>query len=368
MNILYFLLFLVVMTCPDLYIYNMYVSGIVASPLQLAWWLPSVATLASFGCAALGWYHNTFMRLFFGLTLFFVIPKLLFTAFEPWAGWQVGLVVAALAVLTLLYGFFFGWRRIVVRTTECRNGNLPKEFDGYRILQLSDIHVGTFLQSTSFIRKIVRVANAQKADVIVFTGDLVNVSATELLPFLTIFDKLSARDGVYSVMGNHDYCEYGHDHSERNVERNQHVLVYLEEKMGWHMLMNEHVMLQRNGAEIALIGVENIGRPPFKAHGNLKKAMVGLTSPCFKVLLSHDPTHWRRGVLHQTDIQLTLSGHTHAGQFKLGKFSPAKWAYNEWGGKYVEDGRMLYVSLGIGGTVPFRLGAWPEINVITLRS
>ena len=122
----------------------------------------------------------------------------------------------------------------------------------------------------------------------------------------------------------------------------------------------------RDGIHL-IIGVENISRPPFPNYGDLKRAMEGLEKGTFKILLSHDPSHWRRGVLHQTDIALTLSGHTHAGQVKIGKFSPAKWAYNEWGGKYTEGGSMLYVSLGIGGTVPFRFGAWPEINVITLR-
>ena len=137
--------------------------------------------------------------------------------------------------------------------------------------------------------------------------------------------------------------------------------------MGWRMLMNENVMLQRGSDSIAIIGVENIGKPPFKSFGNLDKAMAGLPADCFKVLLSHDPTYWRRGVLNKTDISLTLSGHTHAGQVKIGRFSPAKWAYNEWGGKYTEGSSMLYVSLGIGGTMPFRFGAWPEINIITLE-
>lgn len=138
--------------------------------------------------------------------------------------------------------------------------------------------------------------------------------------------------------------------------------------MGWHLLMNEHVMIARGREDaIALIGVENSSRPPFPDYGDLPKAMQGLHEGTFKILLSHDPSHWRREVLRQTDIALTLSGHTHAGQLRIGKFSPARWAYNEWGGKYVEDGSMLHVSLGVGGTVPFRLGAWPEVNVITLR-
>ena len=238
-------------------------------------------------------------------------------------------------LLLVVYGFIFGWRRIVVRRAECFSPLLPKAFDGYRVLQLSDIHIGTFLQNQKFIHRLVDCVNAQKPDIIVFTGDLVNVSANEVIPFMKTLNKMHAADGIFSVMGNHDYCEYGEDKSVGNIIRNQNILQYMEEKIG--------------------------------NYGDLKRAMEGLEKGTFKILLSHDPSHWRRGVLHQTDIALTLSGHTHAGQVKIGKFSPAKWAYNEWGGKYTEGGSMLYVSLGIGGTVPFRFGAWPEINVITLR-
>ena len=265
---------------------------------------------------------------------------------------------------------------------------LPKSFDGYKVLQFSDLHLGTFRHNPAFIKKLVRVINEQRVDLIVFTGDLVNIHAEEVRPFMSDLQQITAPDGVYSIMGNHDYCEYGMDATREKMEksakpnklskaaRNQRVLEYLQAKIGWRMLMNEHVNIVRvrsdegaNKSEsISIIGVENIGSPPFKSMGNLPKAMEGLVDGTFKILLSHDPTHWRRGVLHKTDIALTLSGHTHAGQLKIGKFSPAKWAYNEWGGKYVEGESMLYVSLGVGGTLPFRFGAWPEVNVITLLS
>jgi len=213
----------------------------------------------------------------------------------------------------------------------------------------------------------------------VFTGDLVNIKATEAVPFVKILKKLNAPDGIYSVMGNHDYCEYGipADKSfneftrQRWALRNQHAMKFLQRQMGWRLLMNENVKITRqneHGKEesIHIIGVENISKPPFKDYGNMDKAMEGMKIGTFKILLTHDPSHWRRGVLGKTDIALTLSGHTHAAQLKLGNFSPAKWMYHEWGGKYVEDGSTLHVSLGVGGTMPFRLGAWPEINEITL--
>lgn len=312
--------------------------------------------------------HNTMMRLIFGSILFIGIPGLLFLAAWPIVGWRWALAMPALIWSVVIYGFFFGWRHIVVRAATCRSGLLPPAFEGYRVLQLSDIHIGTFLRNRGFIDKLVDVVNAQHPDLVVFTGDLVNVSADELIPFQHALRQIHAPDGVFSIMGNHDYCEYGSDKSLRNVARNRHVLQYLEEKMGWQLLLNENVTIARgDGEAIALIGVENSSRPPFPDYGDLPRAMTGLPGGMFKILLSHDPSHWRREVLGKTDIALTLSGHTHAGQLRIGKFSPARWAYNEWGGKYIENGAMLHVSLGVGGTVPFRLGAWPEVNVITLK-
>jgi uncharacterized protein len=311
--------------------------------------------------------HNTLMRLVSGAVLLIGVPGLVFLVLWPLAGWRWALGLPAAWLLLMVYGFFFGWRHLVVRSATCYSPLLPQSFDGYRVVQLSDIHIGTFLRNRSFIDKMVRAVNAQRPDLVVFTGDLVNVSAQEVIPFQHALKQIQARDGVFSVMGNHDYCEYGEDKSESNIRKNQTVLKYLEQKIGWRLLMNEHVTLQRDGASIELVGVENISRPPFPDYGDLEKALEGTGPGAFKILLSHDPSHWRRNVLRKTDIALTLSGHTHAGQFSLGRFSPAKWAYSEWGGKYTEDGAMLYVSIGIGGTVPFRLGAWPGIDVIQLK-
>lgn len=311
--------------------------------------------------------HNTAMRLITGSCLLIAVPAVLFLVVWPFAGWRWALLLPTLWEMLMAYGFFFGWRHVIVRRATCVSPLLPASFNGYRVLQLSDIHIGTYLRNRRFIDKLVALVNDQHADLVVFTGDLVNVSAEEVIPFQHVLKQVSATDGVLSIMGNHDYCEYGEDKSERNVAKNQTVLHYLEEKIGWHLLMNEHVLIHRGDDAIAIIGVENISRPPFQDYGDLKKAMEGLPQGMFKILLSHDPSHWRRGVLHQTDIALTLSGHTHAGQLRVGRLSPSKVAYQEWGGKYTEDGSMLYVSTGIGGTVPFRLGAWPEINIITLQ-
>ena len=367
-------LYLVAMVAPDIYIHTTYVSPLGSTLLGMLWWLPSAAIVATFAAAQLGIWHNTMFRAFFGLTLAIMFPKLLFTLLAVTMGWKVGLGAAAVLLTALLYGFIFGWRRIVVRTATCRSTLLPDDFDGYRIVHLSDLHIGTFLRNPAFIDSLADAVNGQHPDMVVFTGDLVNVSAIELLPFRKTLSAISAPDGVYSVMGNHDYCMYAQDCTHRVhgrsitvAERDRMLLQYMEDKMGWRMLMNENVVIKRGKSSIAVVGVENIGKPPFKSFGNLAKALTGLPEGMFKILLSHDPTHWRCGVLNKTDIALTLSGHTHAGQVRLGRFSPAKWAYNEWGGSYVEGNSMLHVSPGIGGTVPFRFGAWPEINVVVLK-
>ena len=375
-NMIFFaVLFVVLLVAPDVYIAMEYISPSASGIVKVLWWLPTVLTLACFVLASREIMHNTSMRVFFALVLCVALPKLLFVILQFVLSPLAALVTALVPVALFAYGFFFGWRRIVVRKAVCESELLPQSFDGYRILQLSDLHIGTFLKNKSFIRKLVNVVNEQHADLIVFTGDLVNVRADEVRPFVSDLSKMVSKDGVLSVMGNHDYCEYGQDHSEEYKKRNQNVLHYFERKMGWRLLDNEHVTIGRlrraNGENIsesiAVIGVENISKPPFPDYGNLAVAMGELPKGMFKVLLSHDPSHWRRGVLHKTDIALTLSGHTHAGQLKIGKFSPSKWAYNEWGGKYTEGNSMLYVSTGVGGTVPFRFGAWPEINIITLK-
>lgn len=375
-NMIFFaVLFVVLLVAPDVYIAMEYINPSTSGIVKVLWWLPTVLTLACFVLANREIMHNTSMRVFFALVLCVALPKLLFVIIQFVLSPLAALVTALVPVALFAYGFFFGWRRIVVRKAVCESELLPQSFDGYRILQLSDLHIGTFLKNKSFIRKLVNVVNEQHADLIVFTGDLVNVRADEVRPFVSDLSKMVSKDGVLSVMGNHDYCEYGQDHSEEYKKRNQNVLHYFERKMGWRLLDNEHVTIgrlrQANGENIsesiAVIGVENISKPPFPDYGNLAVAMGELPKGMFKVLLSHDPSHWRRGVLHKTDIALTLSGHTHAGQLKIGKFSPSKWAYNEWGGKYTEGNSMLYVSTGVGGTVPFRFGAWPEINIITLK-
>ena len=254
--------------------------------------------------------HNAKMRLISGAVLVLGLPGLLFLIVWPLSGWRWALLLPVAWELLMAYGFFFGWRHVIVRRAVCRSALLPVSFDGYKVLQLSDIHIGTYLRNRGFITKLVRLVNDQHADLVVFTGDLVNVSAEEVIPFQHALGQIKAKDGVYSIMGNHDYCEYIPVRTERNIEKNQTVLRYLEGKIGWKLLLNSHVLIHRGEDAIAVIGVENISRPPFQDYGDLKKAMAGLPAGMFKILLSHDPSHWRRGVLHQTLVSFPcrLSG------------------------------------------------------------
>lgn len=279
----------------------------------------------------------------------------------------VSAVAATLVFSALVYGFTAGYRNVEVKHYTFHSPDIPAAFDGYRIVQLSDLHVGTLYGHPEVVARIVDSVNACRPDLVVFTGDLVNYRAEELQPFKSLLSRMAAKDGVFSIMGNHDYMQYHRWGSEEERQANISMLQADQRSMGWTLLLNQHKVIRLGRDSIAIVGVENDGRPPFPALGDLPKAQAGLGDSCFRILLSHDPTHWRRRVLPETDIPLTLSGHTHGMQFKLGTFSPASWFYPEWGGEYVSGRQTLYVSLGVGEVLlPFRLGAWPEITVITL--
>lgn len=365
---------------PDLYIWGTFVRD-----GRLLWrvlfWLPTaVLALTALSSLAGRWQMGLF-RMFIVLFLLAVLPKLLFVVCSL-AGRLLALAVPALfgvcnglglllgtvVLLGSFYGLAFGWRHVVVRHVDIVSKQIPVAFDGYTIVQLSDFHIGTYMQSPRTVDEIVSKVNALQPDVVCFTGDLVNLAPEEVTPFMTALSAMKAKDGVFSILGNHDYCEYRHATTpDESPARSLTRLVEAERQMGWNVLRNEWRSLYRGGDSIAIIGVENDGRSPFPARADLRRATRGLDSSVYKILLSHDPSHWRRSVLPETDIQLTLSGHTHAMQLKVCGFSPSQWIYPEWGGLYEEGTRRLHVSTGVGSNVAFRLGAWPEINVITLR-
>ncbi len=281
------------------------------------------------------------------------------------------MTIAAIAIIIvsfIVYGFTYGYKKLVKEEFTYSHPLIPSSFDGYRIIHISDLHVGTFSNNMDVVNDFITKINNEKADLIVFTGDLVNRNPSELKASKASLSKLAATDGVISVMGNHDYLFYYPWANERERIENVRKLQALQREMGWNLLLNSNTRIHRSADSIAIIGVENDGKPPFPALGDLNAAQKGTEDGTFKILLSHDPSHWRRKVLPETKIPLTLSGHTHAMQMKFFGFSPSQWLYPEWSGEYREGTQTLIVSEGLGEVlVHFRLGAWPQYSVITLK-
>lgn len=364
-SIFYIVVMSVLAFLPDFWLWHI---GVSEWPLLLAilWWVPSLLLVLAEVGLQMGFFHKLSVRVLFTTILFSAFPKVVFILFDAFLPWFFALIPALGVMGWFAFGFIEGWKRLELRHITFTSPDLPPYFDGYRLVQITDFHLGSFPPGNDFVQKVVDATNNEEPDMILFTGDLVNNQASEVEPYLDTLGQLHAPDGIYSIWGNHDYCEYGNNHSIGALKRNRRMLYGYQESLGWHQLMNEHHVVSHGKASIAVIGVENPGQPPFTNRSNLKKAMKGLNPDMFKILLSHDPHHWRREVVGKK-IQLTLAGHTHAGQLKIGKWTPARMAFKEWGGAYRIGEQMLYVSSGIGGSFPFRLGAWPELTVITLK-
>lgn len=364
-SIFYIVVMSVLAFLPDFWLWHI---GVSEWPLLLAilWWVPSLLLVLAEVGLQMGFFHKLSVRVLFTTILFSAFPKVVFILFDAFLPWFFALIPALGVMGWFAFGFIEGWKRLELKHITFTSPDLPPYFDGYRLVQITDFHLGSFPPGNDFVQKVVDATNNEEPDMILFTGDLVNNQASEVEPYLDTLGQLHAPDGIYSIWGNHDYCEYGNNHSIGALKRNRRMLYGYQESLGWHQLMNEHHVVSHGMASIAVIGVENPGQPPFTNRSNLKKAMKGLNPDMFKILLSHDPHHWRREVVGKK-IQLTLAGHTHAGQLKIGKWTPARMAFKEWGGAYRIGEQMLYVSSGISGSFPFRLGAWPELTVITLK-
>lgn len=364
-SIFYIVVMSVLAFLPDFWLWHI---GVSEWPLLLAilWWVPSLLLVLAEVGLQMGFFHKLSVRILFTTILFSAFPKVVFILFDAFLPWFFALIPALGVMGWFAFGFIEGWKRLELKHITFTSPDLPPYFDGYRLVQITDFHLGSFPPGNDFVQKVVDATNNEEPDMILFTGDLVNNQASEVEPYLDTLGQLHASDGIYSIWGNHDYCEYGNNHSIGALKRNRRMLYGYQESLGWHQLMNEHHVVSHGMSSIAVIGVENPGQPPFTNRSNLKKAMKGLNPDMFKILLSHDPHHWRREVVGKK-IQLTLAGHTHAGQLKIGKWTPARMAFKEWGGAYRIGEQMLYVSSGIGGSFPFRLGAWPELTVITLK-
>ena len=300
-------------------------------------------------------------------------------------GVKIGMILAFCTFFLLWWGVFFTRREIQVNQVTITSAKLPAAFNGYKIVQFSDAHVGTWGNDTTFISKLVDRINRLKPDMIVFTGDIVNRRTDELQPFLKVLSRLKAKDGVYSVLGNHDYGDYIDWKNEADHKRNNELLARWEKEMGWRLLNNEREIVTKGNDSIVLIGVENWGEPPFPEYGRLTEAYpshrdstYNLNDSRFKILLTHNPEHWSREVLNISNIDLSLSGHTHAMQMMISignwKWSPSVFKYSRWGGLYKEKSKSgepmsLYVNIGSGEVgMPSRIGsAYPEITEIILH-
>jgi len=286
---------------------------------------------------------------------------------------QVALGVAAIPFASLLYGMYRGKYRFRVLNYTLHFEDLPEAFDGYRITQISDIHSGSF-DNKEKIKYGVNLIKEQNTDAIMFTGDMVNNKASEMNNWKALFGSLKAKDGVFSVLGNHDYGDYVDWTSPEAKAQNLSDLIELQKEMGYDLLLNESRFIEKNGQRIAIVGVENWGAGGFKKAGDLKKAAAGIKKEDFKILMSHDPSHWEKEVIQDDyHYHLTLSGHTHGMQFGIEipgwiKWSPVKWRYKYWAGIYKEMGQYINVNRGFGYLgYPGRVGIWPEITVIELK-
>ena len=286
---------------------------------------------------------------------------------------QVALGLAAIPFGSLLYGMYKGKYNFRVLNYTLHFNDLPEAFHGYRITQISDIHSGSF-DDKSKIEYAIDLINEQASDVLLFTGDMVNNKASEMLPWKDTFGRLKAKDGKFSVLGNHDYGDYVDWNSPEAKHQNLEDLKAIQKEIGFDLLLNESRYLEKDGQRLALVGVENWGKGGFKKAGDLTKAASEIQSDDFKILMSHDPSHWEAKVLNDPyHYHLTLSGHTHGMQFGIEipgwiKWSPAKWRYKHWAGIYTELNQHINVNRGFGYLgYPGRVGIWPEITVIELK-
>jgi len=371
--------------------------------IRYSWLFVSIAVYANFAYVALT-YDRTQgqtpqFQMAMGLLLTVLIPKLVVLIFMfgediyrwilklisavtsgntmPLAGRrkfisQISLGLAAIPFVSFIYGIVQGKYNYKVIKYQLFFDDLPEAFDGFTITQISDIHSGSFTNKEK-IQYGVDLINEQKSDIMLFTGDIVNNKADEMDNWIAVFDKLEAKEGKYSILGNHDYGDYmDWDNPQDKIDNFQKVKD-IHQKIGFDLLLDEHRYLEKDGQKIAILGVENWGKG-FNKAGDLKRAAIGVEKEDFKILMSHDPSHWEEKVKKDPfNYQLTLSGHTHGLQMGIEipgwfKWSPSKYAYKQWAGLYEEADRVINVNRGFGyHAFPGRVGIWPEITVIELK-
>lgn len=281
------------------------------------------------------------------------------------------LILVVVFLLTMAYGYYIGRWKIKSTEIEYTHHDIPKAFDGFKIVHISDLHLSTFDDSKERFRGFIDEINKHNPDVICFTGDLVTLGKEEAEPYTDILKEIRSRYGVLSVLGNHDFMIYGFNKAVDREAAVEELAKYQKVSLGWNLLRNESTYIEaEDGSRITFLGVDNANFSNQGFHtihkGDLNKAMDGTEG--FRILLSHDPSHWSAEVIPNTDIQLTLSGHTHSAQINIFGWTPAKWSFKEIAGRYDRDGHTLYINVGLGCTAPIRLGVDPEVTVITLKN
>lgn len=376
------IIILLVTLLPDIYMYRRYVKRRLGNVwARMAWWLPTLLiTVSTIGVSLARDFapHNlTLFNTYLFITALVVLPKLTFVLCSlagrlarrmlklqrNWGNY-VGLVLVLAELYILFHGTMVGTDRLNVRQVTIEFDDLPTAFDGYRIAQFTDVHLGSM--KDELMLRAVTAIDDMRPDLIVFTGDIQNMGPDELPRFAQTLKRLKAKDGVMSVLGNHDYSHYVNVSPEEAL-RNERMTRDFETSVGWQLLLNDNRIVRRGSDSIVIAGGENDGRPPFPAKADLKKTMRGINAKSFVVMLQHDPSAWRRHILPQTNAQLTLSGHTHGGQISLFGLRPTELVGKEDDGLYVEGKRKLFVSTGLGGFIPFRFYMNPEVVEITLK-
>lgn len=379
-------LFLMLIIIPDLYFDLHYWRHRLSIEKRILRWLPTVALTAY--TLVLTYEENfipdnpTLLYLYLLLLGFIAVPKAVFMLCSITGlgfcklfrrkknyGNIIGLLVVPVLWFILIYGSFVGFQKMEVNHQTYTSSDIPKAFNGYKIVLFSDAHVGSYTEKSQWIlQRAVDSINAQKPDMIVFTGDLQNIQPKDIILHQDILSQLKAKDGVYSVLGNHDYAKYVNCNEAKKAE-NCRQTIQIERQMGWTLLLNEHRTIRRGKNQMIIAGMENDGDgKKFPQKGNIKKTLKGVSDKDFTIMLEHDPSSWRRKIIPDGRAQLTLSGHTHNMQFALFGWSPISVTGKEVNGWYQEGAQSLFVTAGLGGLIPFRFGATGEIVVLTLQS
>jgi hypothetical protein len=380
-------LFLLLILIPDLYFDLHYWRHKYSASQRLLRWMPSIIMVAY--TLKLTYEKNfipdnpAILWIYLLLLGLIVVPKAVFMLCSIVGlgacklfrsrrniGNLVGLICVPIIWYILLYGSFIGFNKMEVNRQTFVSKDLPKAFDGYKVVILSDAHVGSYNEHNEYVLKeAIDSMNAQRPDLIVFLGDLQNTEPKDIYRHMDVLSSLKAKDGIYTVLGNHDYGDYICGNTARKVA-NCRETMSLERQMGWTLLMNEHRYIDRDKkSSIVIAGMENDGDGiKFPQKGDVKKTLKGVNQEAFVIMLEHDPSSWRRKIIPDGRAQLTLSGHTHKMQFALFGWSPMSLLGKEFNDWYQEGNQSLFVTAGLGGLIPFRFGATGEIVVLTLRS